>query len=156
MDDDLNTRFIEKLRRAAMERGAEPPRPRRGKHLFGILWIAIVAVAVVLTVLAGMIEKWLWMRELHYVEVFWKLLSVQWGMFGIAFVLAFAFLWFNFRFAGKTIRALQRGNTIDRIAFVDAAPIPRKIDLDINSRILNLVTGVLAAFVSLLFALGVS
>lgn len=157
MDDNLNAKFIEKLRRAAMERGAgAPPKPRRRNHLFSILWFAIIAVVLVLSVIAGMIEKWLWMRQLHYVGVFWSLLSVQWGMFAVAFVSAFVFLWINFRFAGKTVRALHRINSIDRIAFVDAPPSPRRIDLDVNSRILNLVIGVAAAFVSLLFALGVS
>ncbi len=155
-DENPNAQFIEKLRRAAMEHGgAEPPSPRRRNHLLSRLWIAIIAVIVVLTVIAGLIQKWLWMRQLHYVGVFWTLLSLQWGMFGIAFIFAFVYLWINFRIVGKTIRALRR-NPIDRVAFVDAPSNTRKIDFDINPRFIDLIIGVAAAFVSLLFALGVS
>src|SRR5665213_602891 len=157
MDDNLNEKFIEKLRRAAMEqRAASPPSPpRRRNQLLSRLWFAIIAVAVLLTVIAGMIQKWLWMRQLHYLGVFWTLLSVQWVMFGIAFLFAVVYLWINFRFAGETIR-LYRRNPIDRVAFVDAPSSVRKIDLEINPRILGLIIGAAAAFVSLLFALGVS
>ena len=157
MDDDLNARFIEKLRRAAMERGiTDPPKSRSRGHMFSILWLAVIVVVIVLSVVAGMIQKWLWMRQLHYGGVFWTLLFVQWGMFGAAFLFAFAFLWLNFRFAGKTIRALHHGGQNDRIAFVDAPSPSRKIDFNINPGIVTLLIGVASAFVSLLFALGVS
>lgn len=158
LDENLNAKFIEKLRRAAMEgHDVVPPPPRRSRNrLFSILWLVIIVAGVVLTVITGMIEKWLWMRQLHYLDIFWTLLSVQWVMFGVAFACAFVYLWINFRFAGNAIRALYRRNSVDRVAFVDAPTIPKRIDLDINSRIVDLVIGVGAAFVSLLFALGVS
>jgi len=157
MDDELNAKFLEKLRRAGLEHDAkEPPRPPRRNHLFTIVWFAVIAAGVVLTVIAGMIEKWLWMRQVHYVGVFWTLLAVQWGMFAVAFLFAFFFLWLNFRFAATVIRSLDRVRSIDRIAFVDAPPPAKIAGLDIHSRILNVLIAVAAAFVALLFALGVS
>jgi uncharacterized protein len=155
-DEPLDERTIEKLRRQVDEHFSVPTtswRPRR--HLFSLIWFAAVGVILVLVVLAELIQKWLWMRQLHYLGIFWKLLSVQWAMFGVAFVCAFVFLWVNFRFAAKTIHALHRGNQLDRVAFLDA-PNPRRINLDVDSKILALAMAVAAAFVSLLFALGVS
>ena len=55
-----------------------------------------------------MIQKGLWMRELGYAGVFWPLLSLRWGLFGVAFVDAFLYLWINLRLAarnGGTFRA---------------------------------------------------
>ena len=51
--------------------------------LIGVLFIGIPSY----------LQKWLWMRQFGYLEVFWKLLSVQWGMFLLGF--AFAFLFFS-------------------------------------------------------------
>ena len=53
--------------------------------------VAAVLLIVVLVGIAGYLEKWLWMRQLHYLGIFWTLLSVQWAMFGVAFVFAFVF-----------------------------------------------------------------
>jgi uncharacterized membrane protein (UPF0182 family) len=156
MQENIDSKFIEKLRRATMEQGTgRPPSGRSRNHLLSMIWFALIAIVVLLTVIAGMIEKWLWMRQLHYVGVFWTLLSVQWIMFLLAFAFAFLFLWINFRLVTKTIRGLQR-NPNDRVAFVDAPTIPRKIDFSANSRIVDVVIGIAAVFVSLLFALGVS
>ena len=156
IDRSLNAKFIEQLRRAAMEkRGGTPPStPGRRNRLFSIVWFAAIFIIVVLTVIAGMVQKWLWMRQLRYIGVFWTLLGVQWIMFGAAFLFAFIFLWFNFRLAGTTIRALYRSNSNDRVGFVDAPPNRKKFAID--PRILDVVSGVAAAFISLLFALGVS
>jgi hypothetical protein len=114
----------------------------------------MIAAILFLTVIAGLIQKWLWMRELHFLGIFWTLLSVRWAMFGVAFVAAFVFLWLNFRFAVRTIYALHRGSQIDRV--VDARANTRRIDLDLNPRILALLIVMAAVVLALLFALGVS
>ena len=156
-DEPLDENTIRKLRREVDEHlsiSATTLRSRR--HLFGRIWIVLIAAIVILTVITGLIQKWLWMRQLHYLGIFWTLLSVRWAMFGLAFVCAFGFLWINLRFAAKTIHALHEGNQFDRVAFVDAPSNPKRIAIDINPKILTLVIGVAAAIVSLLFALGVS
>jgi hypothetical protein len=53
------------------------------------------------------LEKWLWMRQLDYVGIFWTLLSVQWAMFCSAFVFAFLYLWINLRQAAKNSGAFR-------------------------------------------------
>ncbi|HET6170451.1 MAG TPA: UPF0182 family protein, partial [Terracidiphilus sp.] len=156
-DDPLDERTIERLRREVDDHLFIPPAPPRSRrHLFGRLWFAVIAVIVVLTVIAGLIEKWLWMRQLHYLGIFWTLLSVEWVMFGVAFVCAFVFLWINLRFVANTIQALHRSNQLDRVAFLDAPTGPRKISLDLSSRILAFAVAAAAAVLALLFALGVS
>ena len=59
----------------------------------------IAAVVIVLIIIAlsitGYVEKWLWMRQLDYVGIFWTVLSVQCAMGVLAFVVVFAFLWVN-------------------------------------------------------------
>jgi uncharacterized protein len=156
-DDPLDEKTIERLRREVDEHLIIPPKPpRRTRHIFSLIWFVAISVIVVLTVIAGLIQKWLWMRQLHFLGIFWTLLSVQWAMVGVAFVCAFGFLWINFRFAANTIQALQRSNQLDRVAFVDAPTGPRRINLDLSGRILTLAIAAAAAIVALLFALGVS
>lgn len=154
-DEPLDEKTIRKLRRELDEHlsaAATPLRSRR--HLFTRIWLVVIAAIIVLTVITGLIQKWLWMRQLHYLGIFWTLLSVRWAMFGVAFVCAFGFLWINLWFAVKTIQALHR--QFDRVAFVDAPSNPRKFNFDVNPRVLTLLIGVAAGIVSLLFALGVS
>lgn len=156
-DDPLDERTIERLRREVDEHLRVPAPPRRPRrHLFLRAWFVVIAIIVFLTVIAGLIQKWLWMRQLHYLGIFWTLLSVRWAMFGVAFTCAFVFLWINFRFAAKAIHGVPRGNHIDRVAFVDAPPNARKLDLDINPRILAFVVAAAVVIISLIFALGIS
>lgn len=159
-DEPLNEKLIQRLRRELEEHQNQgvPARrmPSRRNRMFALIWFVAIGIIVLLTVFAGMIQKWLWMRQLHYAGIFWTLLSVQWGIFAVAFVCALVFLWFNFRFAFNTIRGLYRRNPMDRVAFVDAPRIPGKVDIDIHSRIVTWLVAAAAAFISLLFALGVS
>lgn len=156
-DDPLDDKTIERLRRELDAHLTLPTTPRRfGRHAFSLIWIAAIAAIVLITVLAGLIQKEMWMRQLHYLGIFWTLLSVQWAMFGVAFVCAFIYLWINFRIAANTIYGLHRNHQLDRVTFVDAPTNLRKIDIDISPRALAFLTGVAAAFISLLFAVGVS
>ena len=51
---------------------------------FLVKWglFALVGIGVVLSVVLGLVQKWLWMRQLDYQGIFWTLLSVKWGIFG--------------------------------------------------------------------------
>jgi hypothetical protein len=51
----------------------------------GVLFIALIAIP-------GFLEKWLWMRQLDYVGIFWTLFSVKVTMAGAGFVCALLFL----------------------------------------------------------------
>jgi hypothetical protein len=155
-DEPLDEKTIERLRREVDEHFRIPAKLPRRRHIFLRVWLVVIAAIVFLTVITGLIQKWLWMRQLHYLGIFWTLLSVRWAMFGVAFLCAFGFLWINFRFASKIIYALHNGIRINRGGFVDAPSSSGKIDININPRILAFVIGAATAFVSLVFALGIS
>ena len=52
--------------------------PSIGHRLRWIVFAAFAAVILV-TVILGLVQKWLWMRELNYSGIFWTLLSDQVG-----------------------------------------------------------------------------
>jgi uncharacterized membrane protein (UPF0182 family) len=63
-----------------------------------VFWLALAGVVFALILVSettGLIEKWLWMRQLGYVHVFWEIFSVKWTLFGIAFGCVFLYLWIN-------------------------------------------------------------
>ena len=70
---------------------------------------AAILLIIVLAIITGYVQKWLWMRQLDYTGIFWTLLSVQWGMSCSAFVVAFLYLWINLG-QGARISAAFRGN----------------------------------------------
>lgn len=72
--------------------------------------ISAVLIGVVLPEILAYLQKWLWMRQLGYLEIFWKLFSVQWGMFLLGFVFAFLFFWANVRQAVRCGLPLRGGS----------------------------------------------
>jgi len=84
----------------------------------------VVAAAIIVFGLTGYVEKWLWMSQLDYAGIFWTLLSVQCVMGVLAFVVVFAFLWFNLHHAVKagagTLEAVRPWRSAQRQADSDA------------------------------------
>jgi len=72
------------------------------RHPLRFMLAAAVILVLALAIFPGYVEKWLWMRQLDYANIFWTLLSVRWGMFLAAFLITFLFLWLNLRHAAKT------------------------------------------------------
>jgi uncharacterized membrane protein (UPF0182 family) len=68
-----------------------------------VRWILPVATLLIgaVVVIGGFLQKWLWMRQLNYAGIFWTIVSVKWGMTGVAFLGALVFLWINIRHASK-------------------------------------------------------
>ena len=69
------------------------------RRLLRLAIIAVLLFIAALIVIPGYIQKWLWMREVDYVGIFWTLLSIQCGMFCVGFTFAFLYLWINLRHA---------------------------------------------------------
>src|ERR1039458_8664295 len=68
---------------------------------------ALIATVIVLSLILGLVQKWLWMRQLEYVGIFWTLLSVKWGIFGVTLFVSILYLWINLRFAARNIDVSQ-------------------------------------------------
>ena len=69
------------------------------KRVLRRIIVLVILLVVLLLVLSRWIQQWLWMQQLDYASVFWNILSAQSTMFGLAFVLAFLYLWVNLRVA---------------------------------------------------------
>jgi uncharacterized protein len=80
-----------------------------------IVWLFVLAVALLLIVLSGIsnwIQDWLWMKQVGYASVFWKILDIKFASGALAFLIALLYLWLNLRFAVRSIYRL-RGNVVD-------------------------------------------
>jgi uncharacterized membrane protein (UPF0182 family) len=63
-----------------------------------VLWSNVACLIVFLIFLSkatSFVEKWLWMRQLGYVEIFWEILSVKWALFGIVFGCVLLCFWIS-------------------------------------------------------------
>jgi uncharacterized membrane protein (UPF0182 family) len=65
--------------------------------LLRFLLPAAILFFIAFGMITGYLQKWLWMGQLHYTGIFWRLFSVQWTMFAAAFLVVFLFLAINFR-----------------------------------------------------------
>ena len=128
--------------------------PSIGHRLRWIVFAGFAGVILV-TVILGLVQKWLWMRELNYSGIFWTLLSIKWVMFGLAAVGAFLFLWINLRIAARAVGDLSRETPSGKIveASEDAAT---RINVDLSSRFVLFLMDVAAIIVSVIFAIGIS
>jgi len=79
--------------------GAQPP-AWLGTVLRWIIPVVFVLIAA-FVLLPNFLQKWLWMRELNFVGIFWTLFSIKVGMTCVAFVVALVFLGINIREAAR-------------------------------------------------------
>jgi hypothetical protein len=78
------------------------------------------------------------MRQLDYVSVFWRLLSVQWAMFCSAFVFGFLFLWINLRQASSNSAVLLQCGQACRPAFLSRADAVPQTVIDFSPGLVKL------------------
>ena len=116
---------------------------------------AVVGVGVFLAVVLGLVQKWLWMRQLDYAGIFWTLLSVKWGIFGVTFIVSAFYLWLNLRFAARNIN-LADGDSFFSKAFNHPVDASKTIKVDISPRQLVFAVDIAIVALSAIFALGVS
>ncbi len=70
-----------------------------------VLWLlagGIIALIVFLSLISGFLEKWLWMRQLGYRAIFWRIWLIKWSLFIVSFLCVFAYLAINFRLMRRT------------------------------------------------------
>ncbi len=60
---------------------------------------ALLLLVILAAAGADRIVEWLWMRQLGYTAVFWRILWIRIGLFAIPFAVVFLFLWLNLRLA---------------------------------------------------------
>ena len=138
----------------AGRKGSVPGKHPPFRHLLRLVIAAAVLLIIVLGIITGYVEKWLWMRQLNYAGIFWTLLSVQWAMFCSAFVFAFLYLWLNLRQAVRNGAAFREDGRAGRPANLSEADALAPAGIDFSPRLLKLVVVLVSAGVALFFALG--
>ncbi len=108
---------------------------------------AAVVLIVLLAVIAGWMQKWLWMQQLGYTGVFWTILSVKWALSCAAFVVALLYLWINLRFAARNGATFRAGN------LTSASTVAPKLDTRIPPTVMKLGIATAAALAALFYAL---
>jgi uncharacterized membrane protein (UPF0182 family) len=119
---------------------------RRGRILPLIIGAVILGI-IILAVISGAIQKWLWMQQLDYAGIFWTLLSVKWRMFCLAFVAAFLYLWINLHLAAKKGAVSREGNS------AGLSDILSKSDIQVSPAGLKLAMVTVSVVVAFFFAL---
>ena len=110
----------------------------------------VVGAVILIALLAftpGLIQRWLWMRQVGYSGVFWTLLSVRWGLFCAAFVIALLYLWINLRVAARNRATFRAGNLASQ------SPLAARFGIEISPTGLKVAMGAAAAVAALFFAL---
>ena len=118
-------------------------------------FLALIAIVVVLSTVLGLVQKWLWMRQLDYAGIFWTLLSVKWGIFGVALIVSVLYLWGNLRFAARNIDLVD-GESFFNKAFKHPVDASRTINIDVSPKLLVFAIDFAIVVLSLIFALSVS
>lgn len=65
--------------------------------------LAGILLLIALAASGGTIQQWLWMKQVGFAVIFWRLLAVRWVMAGLAFVAVLVPTWLNLRVAARTI-----------------------------------------------------
>jgi uncharacterized membrane protein (UPF0182 family) len=65
------------------------------RNLWLVFIAAVIFVLIFLSLITNKLVEWLWMGELGYEKIFWDLLFIRLGWFGLAFVLVFLYFWGN-------------------------------------------------------------
>jgi uncharacterized membrane protein (UPF0182 family) len=117
------------------------PRSHVALHYF-LQWLipAVILLFIAVALVTAYLKKFLWMAKLDYTGIFWTLFSVQWAMFGSAFVIVFAFMWLNLRQALFKSGAASSGKMrrpVTSRSQVAAALATDQIDFDLSSSVMR-------------------
>ena len=112
-----------------------------------VLTAVVIALVAFLVVIAGFIQKFLWMRQVGYADIFWTILSVRWGLFGVAFVVAFAYLRINLQVLARNGAAFRAGNLRSE------STVAANLGIRIPPAVLTLAMGAAAAGGALIYSL---
>jgi len=107
---------------------------------------ATLILFVFLSMTSGLIQQWLWMQQVGYLNIFWRVLSVKWSLWSLSFLAVFLYTWINFRFAATTASAFYRttGGGIIKIY--------NRTDEGISPGILKVAAMVISIIIALIFA----
>jgi uncharacterized membrane protein (UPF0182 family) len=124
------------------------------RHLLQPIIVAVILLVAILVGVTSYLEKWLWMRQLDYTGIFWKLLSVQCAMFCSTLVFAFLFLWINLRQAAKISGAFRRVGRPWSFASLSTADSVTQTNIELSPRLVKAAVVLISAGIALFLASG--
>jgi uncharacterized membrane protein (UPF0182 family) len=121
------------------------------RRVVSIFWFCVGAVVVLLiflSLISGFLQKWLWMRQLGYQAIFWRIWFIKWSLLVVSFVCVFVYLAVNFHLVkpmagGHSFVTVRRRGDIYEQNFVR-----------INPRLWKTGYLIVSAFIALMFGLG--
>ncbi len=113
-----------------------------------VLFIALIAIP-------GLLQKWLWMRQLDYGGVFWTLFSVKVGLTCAGFIFALLFLWLNVRHAARSSVTRIDSESAETTGPARKMPQPKLKAIALAGHIANRSTALLIGVFAAMFASGV-
>ena len=123
------------------------------KYFVTAVVLAVLLIGA-LVVIPQVLQKWLWMRQLNYADIFWTLLSVKWGMACVAFIGAFLFLWINIRQAARNSFALAEHDAAKKAGPPEKTHVIEVRGITISRRAVARTMALTAAAVAAIFAIG--
>ena len=153
----MNATAVERIKQPETEPSDDVHRILPPSTVFLVKWgfFALVGIGIVLSVVLGLVQKWLWMRQLDYVGIFWTILSVKWGIFGVTLIISVLYLWLNLRFAAKNIDLVD-GESFFNKAFKHPVDASRTINVVVSPQLLVFAIDFAIVVLSLIFAMSVS
>jgi uncharacterized membrane protein (UPF0182 family) len=69
--------------------------PNRRKYIPALVLAAVIAGLAILSQMTGLIVHWLWMGELGYLQVFWRLFWIKAALFAASLAVVLCYFWVN-------------------------------------------------------------
>ena len=118
---------------------------RYPKRVAWLVLLLAVLLIIALSSISGWLQDWLWMRQVGYIGVFWRIFSVKFASAGVTLVIVFFYLWLNLRFAVRTLFRL-RGNLVE-----GSMILYTKQGIGLSDRFSRVLTILVSAMMSLFF-----
>jgi len=112
-----------------------------------LLFIALIAIP-------GVLQKWLWMRQLDYGGIFWTLLSVKVALTCAGFIFTLLFLWGNLRYAARRAEDRVDSETLKADGSAQETPQARLKASVLARHIVSRSTALCVALFAAIFATG--
>ena len=119
---------------------------KRSSVIIVSLTAAVIILFIFFVIASGLIQQWLWMGQVGYLNIFWKLLFIKWSLAGLSFLIVFLYTWLNFRFAAATTAASP---PIVR----DESPMGYRPGIELSTGFLRSGGLVVAVVIALIFTL---
>jgi uncharacterized membrane protein (UPF0182 family) len=121
------------------------------RRVVSIFWLCVgaaVLLLIFLSLISGFLQKWLWMRQLGYQAIFWRIWFIRWSLFIVSFLFVFVYLTINFRLV-RELHLEQPFTTVRR-----RGEVYERSPVQITPGLWKVGYFLISGFIALMFALG--